>query len=70
MAAMLKHCRHLEFVSGTRTFLKSKEYLSKSSALYHNLKESSTFGQLSAVLLLIVFRIMASYIVSVEFPDT
>ena len=22
MAAMLKQCRHLEFVSGTRTFLK------------------------------------------------
>ena len=33
MAAMLKNCRHLEFVRG-----KSKEYLSKSSALYHNLK--------------------------------
>ena len=57
MAAMLKNCRHLELVRGTRTFLKkSKEYLSKSSALYHNLKESSTFGVLSAGLLLIMFR--------------
>ena len=49
MVAMLKNCRHLEFVSGARTLKKkSKEYLSKSSDLYHNLKESSTFGQLSA----------------------
>ena len=36
-----------------------KEYLSKSSAFFHNLKESSTFGQLSAGLLLILFCIMA-----------
>ena len=58
MAAMLKNCRHLEFVACVH-FYKSKEYLSKSSALYHNLKESSTFGQLSAGLLLILFCIMA-----------
>ena len=46
---MLKNFRHLEHVRGTRKFLKkSKEYLLKSSDLYHNLKEPSTFGQLSA----------------------
>ena len=55
MAAMLNNCRHLECV----IFLKSKEYLSKSIALYHNLKESSTFGQMYAGVLLIMFRIMA-----------
>ena len=39
-------------------FLKSMEYVCESVGLYHNLKESSAFGQLSAELdlLLILFR--------------
>ena len=61
MAAMLKNCRHLELVRGTRTFLKEYGVFVEIKCLYHNLKESSTFGQLSAGLglLLIMFRIMA-----------
>ena len=42
---MLNNCHHLEFCEWHAYI---EEYLSKSSALYHNLKESSTFGQLSA----------------------
>ena len=60
MTAMLKNGRHVELLSGTHTFfLKSKEYLCEIMCLYHNLKDSSTFGQMYAALLLILFRIMA-----------
>ena len=59
MAAMLKDGRHLEFLIGTRTFFKRVRSICRNQMLYHNLKDSSTLGQLSAGLLLILFRIMA-----------
>ena len=55
MAAMLKYGRHLEFLIGTHTFIKRVRSICRNQMLVSQL----TLGQLSAGLLLILFRIMA-----------
>ena len=70
MPVLLKNGRHIEFLVAHVFKKKSKEYLCEIMSLYHNLKDASTFGQLSAALLLILFRTMTLYLVSVHFPYT
>ena len=56
MTAMLKIGRHVELL---HTFFKRIRSMCEIMCLYHNLKDSSTFGQLYAALLLILLRITA-----------